>query len=524
MRIFGAVLAAVVLSSSAALAQGDARGDYGPVQAPPTAAAKSKAKSETKAEPKSSEAKPAAKAVHRKKPQPPATANNNNDNAAASKKNAKAAAAKDSNKASTSGSASPGVPAAKPSGLADTYGAISLADRMVLQNDLAWAGDYSGPIDGQFSDRLVDAVKAYQKRHKGAVSGLLSNDERTALAAAVAPRKAEVDWRLTDDPVTGARLGIPRALATKTTPGPNGTRWSSAQGQLQIETFRIDTGATLEAVFEQQKRLPRRRIASSAIQSDSFVITGMQGLKKMVVRATARDGEVRGLTILYDQAMEGTVDPLVAPMTSAFVPFAEFTVAGAPGVPRRKVEYGTGVIVSAEGHVITDRALIDNCHTITLPGLGHAERIATDPRGDIALLRLYGARNLTPIGLIGAPSGDDVTLAGIADPQTQGGGSAVSTVKATLGATASGVRPLQIMPALGFSGAVAIDAQGKVAGLVTLQAPMVAGPAATAPRAAVVPADRIKDFLEANFVAPASGPPGVEAAKASLARVVCIRK
>ena len=57
----------------------------------------------------------------------------------------------------------------------------------------------------------------------------------------------------------------------------------------------------------------------------------MQGLKKMVVRGAARNGEVRGITILYDQAMEGTMDPLVAPMASAFVPFATgFAVAGAP--------------------------------------------------------------------------------------------------------------------------------------------------------------------------------------------------
>ncbi len=146
--------------------------------------------------------------------------------------------------------------------------------------------------------------------------------------------------------MTGARVGLPGRLATKETPGPNGTRWASEQGQLQVETFRIDTGATLEAVFEQQKKMPRRRVSSSALQADSFVISGMQGLKKMVVRGVARNGEVRGITILYDQAMEGTMDPLVAPMASAFVPFATgFAVAGAADAARRKVEYGTGVFV-----------------------------------------------------------------------------------------------------------------------------------------------------------------------------------
>ena len=101
---------------------------------------------------------------------------------------------------------------------------------------------------------------------------------------------AESPWcRVVEDPATGARVGIPSVFATEMATAPTGTRWSSAQGQLQIETFRIDTGATLEAVFEQQKKLPRRRVTSSSMQADSFSISGMQGLKKMVVRGYTRD-------------------------------------------------------------------------------------------------------------------------------------------------------------------------------------------------------------------------------------------
>jgi len=341
---------------------------------------------------------------------------------------------------------------------------------------------------------------------------------------AVEPRKQAVGWRLTEDPVTGARVGLPGRLATNATPGPNGTRWASEQGQLQVETFRIDTGATLEGVFEQQKKLPRRRVESSSIQTESFVITGMQGLKKMVVRGYARNGEVRGITILYDQAMEGTMDPLVAPMASAFVPFATgFAVAGAADAARRKVEYGTGVFVSSVGHVLTDRQLIDGCNIIALPGLGNAERVATDAGGELALLRVYGARNLAPIGMIGAaPGGPSLTLVGIADPQMQGGGAAISAVNAKVG-IAPEVRPLETVPALGFSGAAALDGQGRFAGVVVMKAPLVAGPGGL-PQAAVVPAERIRNFLEANYVAPSSGAAGLEAAKASVTRVICVRK
>jgi len=483
-----------------ALAQGDAKENPGPVSV-----AKSKAKADAKSKP-GAEKKADA---------------DEKDETGTIKRKSKSAAAKA--KAATNGSAAAAAPPAKPSGLQEAYAAIPPADRMAIQNDLAWGGDFAGPIDGEFSERLVQAVKTYQTRHKNPVTGVMSAEERAALAAAVEPRKQAVGWRLTEDPVIGARVGLPSLLATKVTPGINGTRWASEQGQLQVETFRIDTGATLDAVFEQQKKMPRRRVESSSLQADTFVISGMQGLKKMIVRGYARDGEVRGITILYDQAMEGTVDPLVAPMSSAFVPFTTgFAVASAADGARRKVEYGTGIFVSAVGHIVTDRRLIDGCNVVALPGMGNAERIATDSGGEIALLRLYGARNLAPIGMIGAASGANLTVVGVADPQAQGGGAAISAVSAKMGVAASS-SPLESTPAAGFSGAAALDAQGHFAGMVVLKSPMVAGPAGP-PRAAVISADRIRNFLEANYVAPSSGPPGAEAAKASVTRVICVRK
>jgi hypothetical protein len=249
----------------------------------------------------------------------------------------------------------------------------------------------------------------------------------------------------------------------------------------------------------------------------------MQGLKKMVVRGTSQNGQVRGITILYDQAMEGSIDPIVAPMVGAFVPFAKFSVASVTETPRRKVEYGTGVFVSAVGHLLTDRSLVEGCNVIALPGLGHAEIVAEDQDGRLALLRAYGARNTTPIGMLDAlVAGNDVTLVGIADPQTQGGQDAISTVKARL-AAGSGTRQLESAPSLGFAGAAALDAQGHFAGVVALKSSVVAGPAG-APQASVVPADAIRNFLEAHFVAPASGDAGADAAKASLTRVICVRK
>src|SRR6476619_1596457 len=182
MRVSAAILA-VILGSSTALAQGDPRAN--PVPVPEATRAAKTAKPEPK--PKSARKEEAAK------PKPDAD------------KKGEAAAAKPKSKSATSGSAAPGI--SKPSGLQDTYAAIPQTDRVAIQNDLTWGGDFTGPIDGEFSERLVQAVKAYQTRHKNPATGVMSPEERKALAAAVEPRKREVGWRLAEDLATGARVG-----------------------------------------------------------------------------------------------------------------------------------------------------------------------------------------------------------------------------------------------------------------------------------------------------------------------------
>lgn len=525
MRLLSVVSTAILiaaLASAQALAQGDIHESYGPV-------------TPAKPDPKAKAAKPAASAPAKpavaqkpaaSAPQPTTEVTTDGKSAKGKQTGKNARNAKPDAKSKvaavkeTTGSLSaPG--ADKLPALRDAYTALPLSERLAIQLNLIWVGDYRGFADGEFSDKLVDAVKDYQKRNKLKVTGLLAPEEREALAAAVVPRQDASGWRMVEDPVTGARLGIPSKFATKMTPGPNGTRWSSEQDQLQIETWRIDTGATLEAVFEQQKKLPRRRLSGSNLLSDSFTIIGMQGLKKMRVVGFVRDGEVRGLTILYDQAMEGSIDPLVLPISGTYLPFAQgFSLAGGSAdAPRRKVEYGSGVFVSAAGDVLTDRRVVEGCSIITLPGLGHAERVAEDRTTGLALLRLNGVSNVG-IAPLAAHNEDasNVTLVGVADPSAQAGGGAVSTAKARVGST----KTLDAMPALGFAGAAAFNASGRLAGLVQLNPTLTSSTAPSAAQAAMVSADAIRRFLQQNNVATADA--ALADSTSAVTRVICIRK
>jgi hypothetical protein len=419
--------------------------------------------------------------------------------------------------AAKKGKAAPKKGSPKEGGIAN----LPLKERIGIQLDLAFTGHYNGLINGEASERTTTGIKSFQKSIGARETGMLAQPERAQLSANSKAVQERVGWAMVEDKVTGAQLGLPTRQVPNVARAGSGTRWSSAQGQVQIETFRIrEPGTTLAAAAERQRaEPPNRKLEVNFTRDDFFILSGLQGLKKFYVRAQIRDFEVRGITILYDQATQGIMDPVTVVMSSAFAPFSGTGLTDLMGPTRRKVEYGTGIVITAGGHVLTDRLLVEGCNVIQVSGFGDADPLAEDPASGLALLRVFGVSGLVTGALVheGARA-SDVTLVGIADPLLQAGGRTVTTTAGKL--DSNGLQP---SPPLGFAGAAALDAQGRFFGMVTLKAPLTAG-TGPLPSANVVPVDTIRRFLEAHDVTPATGRGGVEAAKASVARVMCVRR
>jgi peptidoglycan hydrolase-like protein with peptidoglycan-binding domain len=407
-------------------------------------------------------------------------------------------------------------------GVAATYAAMPLAARAAIQFDLNWTGHYSGLASGEFSERSINAVKAFQKDHGSPPTGILADDERAALAAAAKARQEQAGWRMVEDRATGAQVGLPRKLAPRESKGRSGTRWQSAQGQLQIETFRVrEPGATLATVLEDQKKEPpNRQIGSVAMRDNHFVLTGLQGLKRFMVLGEMRDLEIRGITVLYDQAIENATTHVGRAVLSAFGAFPGSGVMAliAPPAPSR-IEYGTGIVVTADGHVLTDRRLADGCSVLEIAGHGDAARLAE--QDGVTLLRVFGASALTPAAIVHPGIRlSELTLVGIAHPQEQGGRREASATTSRL--TAEGLDP---SPQPGFAGAAALDSQGRIAGMVSLKSPVLTAAGTTSvPPATIAPIASIREFLDAQSVRPSNGAAGVEQARSSVVRVICVRR
>jgi peptidoglycan hydrolase-like protein with peptidoglycan-binding domain len=406
----------------------------------------------------------------------------------------------------------------------ETANAMAQSERLALQSDLAWVGEYNGAISGEVSERMVAAIKEFQKSRGGKPTGVLNPQERSVLVDTATRKQEKVGWKIVTEPGTGARLGIPTKLVPQMASDANGARWTSPTGTVQIQLMRRkEANPTTAKLAEREKKEPGRSVDYRVVKPDFFVLSGLQGLKKFYMRGTFKGDEVRILAILYDQATENTVEPVVIAMSSAFNAFPNGAQIAGPQ-PRKTVEYGTGIVVSADGAVITDRLVTDECIAITIGGYGNAERAAVDKEHDLALLRIYGARGLKPLNVASTAAKTALDLTGISDPQNQGGGGVVSSVRASVSevGSASGVA-LTPAPALGFSGAAALDGDGEFAGIALLKPVLVAGPANAAPaaQATLVSAGTVRDFLKAQGVN-ASG--GSSDAKATVVRVICVRK
>ncbi len=406
----------------------------------------------------------------------------------------------------------------------DTANAMGQAERLSLQSDLAWVGQYNGAISGDVSERMVNAIKEFQKARGGKPTGVLNPQERGLLADTAKKKQESVGWKIQTDPGTGVRLGIPTKLVPQQASDANGTKWTSPSGTIQIQLARRkEAGSTTAKLAEREKKEAGRTIDYAVVKPDFFVLSGLQGLKKFYLRGTFKGDEVRILTILYDQAVGNTVEPVVIAMSSAFNAFPPVAqIAGPP--PRKSVEYGTGLVVGDDGAIIADRQITDGCLTVAIAGHGNADRIAEDKTHDLALLRIYGARGLKALNVGNAATKTALDLTGIADPQNQGGGAAVSSSKASVAQLGGGSDiALTPAPAPGFSGAPALDGDGRFAGVALLKPVQVAGPANGMPaaQAVLVTSDTVRGFLKAHGVTAA----GTSAdAKASVVRVICVRK
>ena len=211
---------------------------------------------------------------------------------------------------------------------------------------------------------------------------------------------------------------------------------------------------------------------------------------------------------------------------------ADFTDAiaraapGAPpsGTPSRTMS-GSGFLVSAEGHIVTNHHVVASCQKVTVaPGNAEAAVIARDARNDLALLKVAGA----PAGVAklrtgrSVRPGDEVVVVGFPLRQVLAPNPVVTTgTVSALSGLGNDTAKLQIAAPVqqGNSGGPLLDRHGLVVGVVQskLNALRIAGATGDIPQNVnfAVNGATLQSFLEANGVGFGAAPPGGTALSAA---------
>ena len=79
-------------------------------------------------------------------------------------------------------------------------------------------------INGEVSDRMVAAIKAFQKDRGGKQTGVLNLQERSALADAAKRLQDNVGWKTVADVGSGVRLGLPVKLVPQQSSDASGAK------------------------------------------------------------------------------------------------------------------------------------------------------------------------------------------------------------------------------------------------------------------------------------------------------------
>jgi Putative peptidoglycan binding domain len=396
------------------------------------------------------------------------------------------------------------------------FEALSESERRAIQQDLTFATRFSGAAAGNFGSLTFAAIQSFEKDKNLVVDGILTPQERQALAVLAAAERRVLKFSVQDDRRTGARLGIPEALLSRRTDAPTGgSRWQNGDGKVTLETQVYPSEEPLPALFEKAiaPAASGRKVTYKLLRPDFFVVSGETASGKFYRRVSlAADGKMRGFSLGYDKALEAQMARLVIAIANSYEAFPPTATAGAVApraasvaAPQTSVQptppadrLATGLLLDSSTVLTSDLAIKD-CRILAVgPRRNAGHVLATDAGIGLALIRTEG---LTASGVtVGTldPTQAHVVLAqgwSGAAPVTQFGEAIVSADGKRMAA------PLQP----GGTGAALFNRQGILVGVVRddpAARKQVAGIVPIA-RYALVSAADITRFLEKNALSPA---------------------
>ncbi|MBP0582334.1 serine protease [Labrys sp. LIt4] len=301
--------------------------------------------------------------------------------------------------------------------------AMGAEDFASIQQDLIWTGDLNSLPSGEMGKRSYEAIRAFQKRIKAKETGIFTPPQRITLAQHAAKFTSRYGFETITE--RGITLGYPAKLTTVRTDGKNGPHFATPKNDVTLDILAIPADKeNFEALFTRLKtERPGRKVTYSLLRPDFLVVAGANDGKSFYLRFVKTDADSRGFALGWDPVLSPGFDRVAIAMASSMkladgdqpahvppaakpaeppAPPAEPPKPVGPPIPlppgaSTAAKVGIGVVVSANGDILTYAGLVAGCETVTLQGGATAKVVGGDLGNDIALVRASPAPGLAAL-------------------------------------------------------------------------------------------------------------------------------
>jgi serine protease Do len=359
-------------------------------------------------------------------------------------------------------------------------------DKVQIVLGLIATGDFNGVYNGEYTQRLHTAIETFQKREGFPPTGILLLIQGQLLNSRAASFLEPLGLRPYQI-ASGAQLYVPRLLfdTERRTKGGYSFERNDSSLSLTIETI---TDRSFEELFNRfTTNSDSRTVGYKVLRPQYFVSSGLFKGKSFYTWFDRTPLGPTGFTLswMQDRKEANRLTILLANVFTSSPSTESPPAPAATDLPA--TTSGTGFLISARGHVLTNRHVITDCGKIAVrrgvQSSYSAEVITFDVANDLALLKTTpGVGSEYAHFRQGSPvrAGEDIVVFGfpLAGALSLHGNVLPGTVAALAG-LGDDVRFLQISAPVqpGNSGGPLLDRSGNVVGVIQskLDAIKVAG-------------------------------------------------
>lgn len=421
---------------------------------------------------------------------------------------------------------------------------MSVAERLKLQVLIIAAGYSNGMPNENYSRRLFDAIENFQAENAFAADGRITPPEQRRLQEIATPLLNLWGFQKVTHPSRQVTIWVPLGLGLMATRNQFGLTYEDPQKRIQID-FTTVPNLAIEANFN--------ALVGNLVKDGATIHYKVLKDGWLVISASTTNGvdwylryhqdgsNVTGFTLQWNNTHGNISAERIAVLMSASLwsemtgaamvepppvqevslplrpaPTPSATATPAPSAPQpsqesAKVSSGTGFFVSANGDMITNAHVIENCSkTLVRTDDGsviEARLVAKDTTNDLALLRIQKSSTKPANLRLSVRLGESIAAFGYphSDLLATTGNFTTGNITALAG-IGDDSRYLQISAPVqaGNSGGPLLDQNGDLVGVVSakLNAVKVAMQSGDLPQNVnfAVKASIVASFLEANQV------------------------